>query len=98
MRQYKKGDMVMFTGERVERAQMRTSLSPFGKSTTTDAYILANHDKEHTVKRVTGIAGGNSWEDSLMIELEGHYGGYNDSSLMHVMVIKNMLDEELFTI
>jgi hypothetical protein len=98
MMAYKAGDRVTFTEKRLHRAQERTLRSTTGTSTPTDKFIINTYGREHTIKRVTRMLGGNTWEESLMIELEGHYGGYNASSLVHIMIIKNMLDEELFKI
>lgn len=89
---YRNGDRVVFTQERIERALLRTAKSEFGSSTPTDSHVIQYAGKELTINNVTSIAG------VCHVELDGFYGAFNEHSISHAFVSKNMLDEELFTI
>lgn len=93
---FKHGDKVLFTEERLMRAQERTLLGSTGTPTPTDEYIMKNFNNEQTVKRSTNLFG------KEIVELEDFYGNYYAGSfrLADQPVEKAVykLDEELFTL
>jgi hypothetical protein len=88
---YRHGDKVMFTEDRLKRAQERTLRGSSGIPTPSDSFILKHYGKPLTIKLVTQLAG------NYFIAIEESHCTFNDTSVtMYHKPVR--LPEELFTL